>query len=151
MALEKFTPTGGRAGSNQPMISMRKSAGIGINQKAMDEFFEDAEAAEMYYDEETNEVGIKPIEERSDPSHYTLTRSESGGSITPQSFFNTHGLVPTTDEGESVTKRYEPYWNDNNQIVMIDLDQPIGQYGKPGDQQSEETGDNSAEETAVES
>jgi hypothetical protein len=129
------------------MISMRKSAGIGINQKSLEKFFEDAEAAEMYYDEETNEVGIKPIEENSESTHYTLTRSESGGSITPQAFFNTHDLIPTTDEGEPVTKRYEPYWNGNNQLVMIDLDEPIVTYGSPGTKESEES---EAEEPSAE-
>ena len=138
MSLEKFTPTGGRAGSNEPLISMRKSGGIGINQKALDEYFEDAEAVEMYYDEESNEVGLKPIQEKSEPSHYTLTRTESSGSVTPKAFINQYDLVPTTDDGEPVTKRYEPYWNDNNQIVLIDMDEPEGQDGTPGTDDSEE-------------
>ena len=132
MSLEKFTPTGGRAGANEPLISMRKSGGIGINQKALDEYFENAEAVELYYDEESNEVGLKPIEEKSESSHYTLTRTESSGSVTPKAFINQHGLIPTTDEGEPVTKRYDPYWNGNNQIVLIDMDEPEGQYGSPG-------------------
>ena len=133
MALEKFTPTGGRAGSNQPLISMRKSAGIGINQKALDEYFEDAEAVELYYDEETNEIGLKPIKEKSESAHYTLTRGESGGgSVTPKAFIQQFDLVPTTDDGEPVTKHYEPDWNDDNEIVLIDMDEPVGQYGTPG-------------------
>ena len=132
MSLEKFTPTGGRAGANEPLISMRKSGGIGINQKALDEYFENAEAVEMYYDEESNEIGLKPIEEKSEPSHYTLTRTESSGSVTPKAFINQHGLIPTTDDDEPVTKRYDPYWNGNNQIVLIDMDAPEGQYGTPG-------------------
>jgi len=138
MGLEKFTPSGGRAGSNEPLISMRKSAGIGINQKALNEYFEDAEAVELYYDEETHEVGLKPIEEKNESSHYTLTRTESNGSVTPKAFINQYDLVPTTDDGEPVTKRYEPYWNDNNQIVLIDMDEPEGQYGTPGTDDSEE-------------
>jgi hypothetical protein len=132
MSLEKFTPTGGRAGANEPLISMRKSGGIGINQKALDGYFENAEAVELYYDEESNEVGLKPIEEKSESSHYTLTRTENSGSVTPKAFVNQHGLIPTTDDGEPVTKRYDPYWNGNNQIVLIDMDEPEGQYGTPG-------------------
>lgn len=140
MALEKFIPTGGRAGSNEPLISMRKSAGIGINQKALEEYFDDVEAVELYYDEETNEVGLKPIEEKTEPSHYTLTRGDSsGGSVTPKAFINQHDLVPTTDDGEPVTKRYEPEWNGNNQIVLIDMDEPAGQYGTPGSSDDEDS------------
>jgi hypothetical protein len=138
MALEKFTPTGGRAGSNEPLISMRKSAGIGINQKALNEYFEDTEAVELYYDEETNEVGLKPIEEKSESTHYTLTRGEGGGgSVTPKAFIHQYNLVPATDNGEPVTKRFEPYWDDDSEIILIDMDESVGQYGTPGTEDPE--------------
>lgn len=131
MDLEKFEPTGGRAGANQPLISIRKSAGIGINQPALEKYFNDAEAAEVYYDESENVIGLKPAEEKQQ-DNYTLTRTENGGSVTPKAFFNQYDLAP------EVTKRYEPEWNGNNTIVLVHLDDPVGTYGSPADEEAED-------------
>lgn len=129
MGFEKIEPTGGRAGTTQPVISLRKSGGIGINQPALDEYFENAEAAEFYYDQENNRIGLKPVDEKQD-DNYTLTRSESGGSVTPKNPLKQFDLIP------DITTRYEPEWDDDEELVVISLNDSIGTYGSRDEDES---------------
>lgn len=94
MGFEKFEDSGrGRGGATQPKISVRKSNSIGLNSATLEEFFEDDhEAVVMYYDEEENQVGMQPIKDREQDGAYTLTRSESGGSVAPSAFIKSNGL-----------------------------------------------------------
>jgi len=127
MPWERLEPSGA-----QPQISLRKSAGIGINQTALDQFFEDAKSVNIQFNKEENMLGLEPVSEKSE-GDYTLTRSNSGGSVTPKSWLNRLNLIPRNDEGQKITKRYDPEMiesGDGNQIVAIDLDKPVDTYGK---------------------
>lgn len=140
MPFEKFEETGrGRGqGTVKPIVSLRKSGSIGINSTAMEEFFEDAEAAIMYYDEEENRVGIRPVDSPDADEHaYTISMTEGTGTITPVSFLEHHNLVP------EMTTQYRPEWNGNHELVVVDLDEPIATYGSPEGQE-----DAAAEEAA---
>lgn len=123
-----------------PMISLRKSGSIGINSSALEEYFsEDTEYAEIYYDEEENKIGIKPSDDTGDS--YTLSRSSSGGSLTPSAFLKTYDLVP------EVTTQYEPYiesLSGDIELVTIDLDDPLKTYGSP-DEENEEKKESQSE------
>ena len=137
MAFETLKPSGGRAGANEPVISLRKSGGIGITQPALDKFFEDAEYIKIDYDDEENLLRLTPQEEDT-TENYKLTRSDSGGSVTPKSPMRQHGLIP------DITTRYEPSWNGNNSAAVIDLDEDkIGTYGSP--REEDEGGGSSSE------
>lgn len=130
MAFETLEPTGGRAGTTTPVISLRKSGGIGINQPALNEYFENSEAIKIQYDDEENLLGLKPENEKTN-ENYTLTRSDSGGSITPASPLNRRDLIP------DITTRYEPEWDDDEELLVIRLDDPIGTYGSPRSEEDE--------------
>lgn len=122
MTLEKIE-SGSRSGG-QPKISLRKSNSIGINSAALSEYFEDATHVNVYYDSEENIIGLEPLEEEEDGS-YTLSKVSESGSVTPTSFLKSAGLVP------DVTTHYSPYLHDDEEIVLIDLDEPDGTYGDP--------------------
>lgn len=132
-----------RGSSSEPMISLRKSGSIGINTAALEEFFKDShEYVEVFYDEENNKLGLLPKEEETD-STYTLTRSNSGGSVTPSSFLNSNGLVPP------ITTQYAPFedsLNGDNTLVSIDIDEELGTYGSPDEEEQTEI---EAEQTEV--
>jgi len=131
MGFEKFEGTGsGRGGGEtEPMISVRKSGSIGINSAALEEYFEGYDAAVMYYDEDENRLGIERVEDKDSDEHaYTVSKSDSGGSITPSAFLNRNQLTP------EITKQYRPEThkvNQNLELVALDLDEPIGTYGSP--------------------
>lgn len=128
MPFEKYENQGQRTGS--PMISIRKSASIGINSAALSEYFdEEDEHAEIYYDDEENRVGLRPLSEPSDAS-YSLTRTESGAALVPSSFLKSHNLIP------EVTTQYKPQIveADGVDLVTINIDDPIGTYGSPDEE-----------------
>jgi len=139
MAFEKFDDSGsgrGRPAGTDPMISLRKTGSIGINQAALTEFFEENGGAVMYYDEESERIGIKPVADKdADEAAYSLTRSDSGGTLAPKAFLRTYGLIP------EVTTQYSPKWDDDAELVSIDLTTPLKTYGSPtGDEEAKSDG-----------
>jgi hypothetical protein len=129
MGFEKFDEAGsgrGRPAGTEPMLSIRKSGSIGVNQAAIDEFFEDQDGAVMYYDEDADQVGIEPVaDEDADDAAYTVSKTDPGGTIAPKAFLERYDLVP------EVTTQYDPAWNDDESLVVLDLDEPKKTYGAP--------------------
>jgi hypothetical protein len=137
MGFEKFDEAGsgrGRPAGTEPMISIRKSGSIGVNQAAIEEFFEDDDGAVMYYDEDANQVGIEPVADKdADEAAYTVSKSDSGGTIAPKAFLERYDLIP------EVTTQYDPEWNDDESLVVLDLDEPKKTYGSPDDETESES------------
>lgn len=141
MAFEKVS--GSSRGSGQPKISLRKSNSIGINNAALDEYFDDDdEYVEFYFDRDSNTLGIRGLEEETEDS-YSLSKTESGGTTAPTSFLKAEDLVP------DITTQYEPrvqQLNDDVELVVIDLDDAIGVYGHPDSEDEAEDESEGAEE-----
>jgi len=135
MGFEKFDEAGsgrGRPAGTEPMISIRKSGSIGVNQAALETFFEDDDGAVMYYDEDANQVGIEPVADKdADDAAYTVSKTDSGGTIAPKAFLERYDLIP------EVTTQYDPEWNDDESLVVLDLDEPKKTYGSPDDEEDE--------------
>lgn len=133
MAFEKFDESGsgrGRTPGTDPMISLRKSGSIGVNQAALEEYFEGADGAVMYFNDEDNQVGIEPVEDTdADEAAYTISRSDSSGTIAPKAFLKKYDLIP------EVTTQYDPEWDDDHELDILDLDEPTGTYGSPDDEE----------------
>lgn len=131
MAFEKFDETGsgrGRPAETEPMISIRKSGSIGVNQAALDDHFAENDGAVMYYDDETNRVGIEPVEDKdADEAAYTVSKTESGGTIAAQAFLERYDLLP------EITTQYSPDWDDDQGLITVDLDSPQKTYGSESD------------------
>lgn len=127
MAFEKFDEAGsgrGRPPGTDPMISIRKSGSVGINRAALEAYFEDDDGAVMYYDEDEARMGIEPVVDKdADEAAYTVSKTDSGGTVAAQAFLETYDLVP------EVTTQYDPAWDDGHGMVVIDLDNPSGTYG----------------------
>ncbi|WP_435063669.1 hypothetical protein [Halobaculum sp. EA56] len=135
MGFEKFDESGagrGRPAGTEPMISIRKSGSIGVNRAALEEFFGDDTGAVMYFDEEENRVGIEPVADKeADDAAYTVSVTDSGGTIAPKAFLERYDLVP------EVTTQYDPEWDDEDDqsLIVLDLDDPSGTYGSPDDEE----------------
>lgn len=131
MAFEKFEDAGrgrGRPAGTDPMISIRKSGSIGINAAALEEYFAEADGAVMYYDADDNRVGIDPTADPDDDeAAYTVSKSDSGGTIAPKAFLEQYDLIP------EVTTQYDPAWDEDEDLVVIDLDDPRSTYGSADD------------------
>lgn len=129
MSFTKFEPHD-TSGSKEPMISIRKSGSFGLNKACFNEYFEDAKSVSLFYDEEDNLVGFKPHEEDKEDA-YVLTEMKSGGSITTYAFMNRYNL------SKNITTRYVAQWDDDNELLFIDLDEPAGVYGSPDTEEDE--------------
>lgn len=133
MGFEKFDESGrgrGRRAGTEPMISIRKSGSIGANQPVTEEYFEGMDGAVMYFDEDTNRVGIEPVEDTdADEAAYTVSKTESGGTIAPKAFLREYDLIP------DVTTQYAPEWDEDADLISIDLNDPNGTYGSPDDEE----------------
>jgi hypothetical protein len=127
MGFEKFDESGrgrGRPPGTEKMVSIRKSGSIGLNRPVVEEYFEDNDGAVMYYDEAENQVGIEPVADKdADEAAYTVSKTESGATIAPQAFLETYDLIP------DVTTQYDPGWDDDENLLIIDLDGPMDTYG----------------------
>ena len=135
MAFDKVEKSGRGGGSSEPMISLRKSGGIGINSAAIEEYLDGEEYAELFFDEEDeddNRLGIKPVTEAGDDA-FKINLTESSGGITPTNFMNRNRLVP------EITTRYKAEWDEDEEMLITDLDEDeIGTYGSPRDEDDEE-------------
>ena len=142
MAFEKFEESGRGRGRNpgiDPMVSIRKSGSIGVNGPVLAEHFEDDDGAVMYFDEDDNRVGIQPVADADeDDAAYTVSKTDAGGTIAPKAFLWEYDLVP------EVTTQYAPEWNDDEGLIAIDLDEPMGTYGSPDDDGGTTEGDEGA-------
>lgn len=131
MPLTRVEDTGG--GRGEPKISLRKSGSIGINSRALDEFFEGAGSVNLFEDVENDKIGFEPV--GNDSGQYAISRSESGGSVTPLSWLKRHDLIP------DITTQYAPRTEvaeDETEVVVIDLNDPLGTYGSPDSEDSDE-------------
>ena len=134
MAFEKVQKTGQGGSTNEPLISLRKSGGIGINSAATEEYLSEAEFIHLYYDDENNKIGIKPVDEQ-DENTYKVNMTESSAGITPSSFMKRHDLVP------DVTTRYEVEWDDDEDMLVADLTAEAGTYGSADDEDDDPDAD----------
>ena len=132
MGFEKVSGSS-RAGTTAK-ISLRKSGSIGINSVALEEYFtEDEDFAEVYFDEEENQLGLVGKEEKTEDS-YKITRSNSGGTVAPSSFLKAKQLVP------DITTQYSPSTTRHGsvELVVVDLDDPTGTHGSRDSEDDEE-------------
>jgi hypothetical protein len=138
MGFEVVSSSGRGSGSTEPKISLRKSGSIGLNRPTIEEWFEDVEYVRIHYDEENNLIGFEPTDD--EDNTYTLSKVNGTGSITPMSFLNQYQLTPDITTHFAPTEKSV---NQHKQLVVIDLDNPIGTYGQPAE---EEDTDNTTEE-----
>ncbi len=133
MGFEKFDETGrgrGRPAGTDPKISLRKSGSIGVNQAAVEEYFAEDDGAVLYFDGEENRVGIEPVEDSdADEAAYTVSKTDSGGTIAGQAFLEEYDLLP------DITTQYVPEWDDEDGLVTVDLDEPAKTYGSADDEE----------------
>jgi hypothetical protein len=121
---ERGTDGPGRPPATEPKISLRKSGSIGVNQVALDMYFDDCDGAVLYYDSDDNRMAIRPVPDKSAAeAAYTVSRVETGGTIGAVAFLKEFDLEP------DVTKQYTPEWDDEEDILLVNLDKPAAIYG----------------------
>lgn len=119
MGFERYERSSDRR-HDEPLISIRASGSIGLNNAAVTTHFADCEWVELYYDDADRRVGIKPVE--CETSHaYSIQHGDApshGASIFAAGFLRDHQLLPED------TTRYPPTWDEQAGLLAIDLDTP---------------------------
>jgi hypothetical protein len=129
MGFTKFTQKGGGKGGGDstvgPRVSLRKTATMGINNPATQEFFNTADHVELFNDAVNQKIGLHPIvEETSDAYKVKKSNKEGhGSSVNCRAFLREYDLVPDK------TTRYKAEWDDERELVVIDLNNPDSVYG----------------------
>jgi hypothetical protein len=128
MGFKKFTKKGGGKSMDStvgPRISLRKSATIGINYPATQKFFSASDNVELFNDVVNQKVGLHPVGEETDDS-YKVKKSDKeghGAQVNCRAFLREYDIVPEK------TTRYKAKWDDEQDLVVIDLTDPDNIYG----------------------
>ena len=118
MGFEKFEK-GSFRGASEKQATLRKSGTVGISKLAKEEYFEENQTGTvLYYDEESNQIGIEPADPDENPDAYRINDTQGSVTLNVESFLKRHGLIP--DE----TTAYKPEWHDEHQFIIIDLNNP---------------------------
>jgi len=120
MGFERYERADGRT-DDEPQVSLRASGSIGLNSAAVDAYFADADYAALYYDAESERVGIEPAAD-DDGGEYTLQRGEApthGGTLYATGFLREYDLLA----GRTTT--YPAGWDDDAGLVAVDLSDPV--------------------------
>jgi hypothetical protein len=128
MGFKKFTKKGDSNSGNStvgPRISLRKSATVGINNPATQKFFDTANHVELFNDAVNQKVGLHPIDEETEDS-YKVRKSDKeghGAQVNCRSFLREYDIIPEK------TTRYKAEWDDEQELVVINLTDPDNVYG----------------------
>lgn len=130
MPYVKYNKGTGR-GTNEPRISLRRSNTIGINGPAVAEYFADVDGVVLYFDEDAGRVGFEPADADADDA-YTLVENNNADSATVNAtgFMTDNGLTPEQ------TTHYAAQWDDDEELVYVDLDDPVKTYGSAEGEES---------------
>ena len=112
MAFVKFAEA---ARSYKPKISVRATGTIGFNSGTVKKFdLRNYKFALLFYDKETNTVGVKPMKSEEDGAH-RINLGKTGGWISCRRFFDYFGI---SIDG---TRRYDARWDDKEKMIVFQL------------------------------
>ncbi|SEK92237.1 hypothetical protein [Haloferax larsenii] len=123
MGFKKFTRKGGKRGGSSslgPRISLRKSGSVGLNHATIEKYFDGKDYVELFNDAVNQKVGLHPRGDETEDS-YKVRKSEKeghGGQIACKAFLREFDIVPDK------TTRYEVSWDEDQELIVIDLTDP---------------------------
>lgn len=116
MAFEDFTKPGR---SFKPLLTLRRSGHIGLNNGALHRFALDRYTrVRLRYDRDTRRIGVQPLKNSDDSNTFKLRIKEGNVTISGRSFLE-HYDIPYAQGG-----KYEAVWDDEG-MVVADLRKPI--------------------------
>lgn len=121
MAYEQFRRKEGRLGRGA-YATITKQGTIRLSHSCYEQYFKEFEWVLFYYDKETNQIGIQPVNKKNVDTYQirkTKTKSSVVYSISAVSFLKYYGI------DFSKVRKYEPTWNKEKELVEIDLNNPL--------------------------
>jgi hypothetical protein len=115
-----FTRYDARSGLRRtvPRVSIRAGDTIGINSAALEKYFDEIEYAALFFDNDKDILGIRPMETNRQ-GVYSLHRTEQSAYLNAKAFIEEFGL--SVSESES----YGCEWDSEAGILTVDLSNPL--------------------------
>ena len=117
MAFEMFEEKGGKY--TQPKVSISRAGQFSMNGACMERYFKNINFnfALLYYDKDSEMIGIKAIDKATDNAFkLTTSSSRSSGSISGKSFLAYYEI------DFSKKRRLIPTWNDEEKMLLIKVE-----------------------------
>lgn len=124
MAFEEFKAK--KVQLKTPFVSILRSGNIGVNSACYKKYFKDYTYIVFFYDRERRIIGIKPVEKEL-PNSYSIRRNRAGGgsgNVAASAFLKSFVGIDYNKQG---SKGYEVSWNDDEGLLEVYLDRPIGE------------------------
>jgi len=122
---EEFTQVGRKA-SHIPMVSITKDGNLNLNKAFMEAYARNLKYAVLFYDKSSRVIGLKLSNEKK-PNSYRVRAYREGklASVTAIAFLKHHGI-----SYGKFPQPFEAVWNDENELVIIDLKNKKGEKEK---------------------
>jgi len=101
-----------------PTITVRQNGSISLNEMAVEQFpIKDKKYVELYFDQEEQTIGIRPIDSQDGVAAFTIIREKGKTyTISCQAFLRKCGVAFT-----SGSKVYPAAWDSDREMVIIKL------------------------------
>lgn len=119
MAFKQFQK-GGHKQLSYPAVAITKSDQININKKCLETQFKGCEHVELFYDSDSEKIGMKPVKKETAHS-YALSKKDGTkfATLSGRAFLRHFGLSSTT----KTTHIAE--WNSESKMIELDLNKDI--------------------------
>jgi len=122
-SLKKFTELGRRV-TAEPAVTITKGGNLNFNKGFMDNLGKGMRYVVLYYDESKKVIGLELSKEKLDFAYVIrIYRDGKLGVVTSIAFLK-HHKIPH-DIPNKPSSSYRAIWNEENQMVLIDLNKPI--------------------------
>ena len=121
MAYELFHRKEGRLGKGA-YLTITKQGTMRLSHSCHEKYFEGFESVFFLYDKEEDCIALKPSKKKNADTYKirkTKTTTSVIYSISAVSFLKYHGI------DFSKIKKFEPIWNEDSDLLEIDLKQPL--------------------------
>jgi hypothetical protein len=113
MAFERFTDVGRVF---RPRASIRSNGQIGFNHGSVKRFdMQKFSHVVLFYDKDDRKIGIRLINDKSEPGASTLITRSGNGTVSARSFLEYYQLLP------KVTTQYDIEWDEANKLLVMDV------------------------------
>ena len=99
-----------------PIVRINSSNNFYLNRRALEEYIKDFKYAELYFDKDTNRIGIG-LRENQTPNSYKINIRGNTAMIHGKRFIKYYGIESTGN------KNYKPYYQ--HDLLIVDLSQPL--------------------------
>lgn len=117
MAFKRYSGRSRQKAKKNSTITITKNGHINLN-SASSQMFEDFEYVDVFFDEEGEKIGIKPVDEKKEGTYTLIEQSGNYNAFT----IGCTGFLKEFDISYKITTRYSASWDDDENILIANLE-----------------------------